>query len=284
MAEYTRLPRSELVALLQPTFHCIPGALFAPTSVYHCELAVELARRDRRVLRPVGIGHSPSDVACTTDYTLDMTRMNRVQHVDKEQCWVRAEAGITLSDLHAALAPHGLAIRNLGSISDQTLTGIVATVTHGSGVDYGILELTLLLPDGSGETDSTSSPPSSSIVTCSRTQHPDLFNASLCGLGTTGLILTITLELEHVFRLRDTHTLPQGKLSPHPPNIAFIFSVGQTEMRNITGGLGGSGGSAHSGGEGGEGDRLNLETSLDGDLTIGNISGKLPHPIRPIFA
>ncbi|KAJ7777522.1 D-arabinono-1,4-lactone oxidase-domain-containing protein [Mycena maculata] len=181
------------------TFECTPSALFRPSSVYQCRLALELAIRDGRVLRPVGVGHSPSDVACTRDYMLCMTRMNRVLEVDVNAPHVVAEAGITLTDLHAALAPHGLAMRNLGSISDQTLAGIVTTCTHGSGITFGVLSthvkaLTLLRPDNI-------------VVACSPTENIDLFRATICGLGATGLILTITLELEPAFRLKDEHTM-----------------------------------------------------------------------------
>jgi L-gulonolactone oxidase len=84
---------------------------------------------------------------------------------------------------------------NVGSISDQTLAGIVTTATHGSGITYGVmsthvLSLTLLLADGSK-------------VSCSRQQNPDLFIATICGLGSTGLILTIQLEVEPAFRLKE---------------------------------------------------------------------------------
>ncbi|KAJ6526571.1 D-arabinono-1,4-lactone oxidase-domain-containing protein [Mycena vulgaris] len=206
------LSRSALVAALAPlasprprwqnwgrTFLCRPLALFAPSTPYHCRLALELAARDARRLRPLGLGHSPSDVACSSDYMLLTTRLNRVLRVDVPNLCVTAEAGITLLELHDALRVHGLAMRNLGSISDQTLAGIVATGTHGSGVAFGVmsthvLSLTLLLP-------------SNEIVRCSPTERPDLFTATICGLGATGLIMTITLEVERAFRLKDTHTV-----------------------------------------------------------------------------
>ena len=84
---------------------------------------------------------------------------------------------------------------NVGSISDQTLAGIIATATHGSGIAYGVMStqvmaLTLLLADGSR-------------ITCSRTEHRDLFIASICGLGSTGLILSIQLQVEPAFRLKE---------------------------------------------------------------------------------
>jgi L-gulonolactone oxidase len=86
-------------------------------------------------------------------------------------------------------------MRNLGSISDQTLGGIVATASHGSGIAYqvmsaDVLALTLLLADGSR-------------AVCSRTEHTDLFLASLCGLGATGIILSVHLAVERAFRLKD---------------------------------------------------------------------------------
>lgn len=84
---------------------------------------------------------------------------------------------------------------NVGSISDQTLGGIVTTATHGSGINYGVisthvLALTVLLADGS-------------CVYCSRQERPELFIASICGLGSTGILLTIQLEVEPAFRLRE---------------------------------------------------------------------------------
>lgn len=84
---------------------------------------------------------------------------------------------------------------NVGSISDQTLAGVITTATHGTGIAYGVISthvmaMTLLLADGSR-------------VSCSRHERPDLFSASLCGLGATGLILSIQLEVEPAFRLEE---------------------------------------------------------------------------------
>ena len=109
--------------------------------------------------------------------------------------YVVAQAGIILSKLHAELAAHGLAMINLGSISDQTLAGVVTTATHGTGIDQPVLSmhvraLSLLLADGTR-------------VRCSREENCDLFMASICGLGSTGLILDITLDVQPAFRLQE---------------------------------------------------------------------------------
>ena len=84
---------------------------------------------------------------------------------------------------------------NVGSISEQTLGGVISTATHGSGITYGVLStqvraLSLLLADGSR-------------TSCSRTERPDLFLATICGLGATGIILSVQLAVEPNFRLKE---------------------------------------------------------------------------------
>ena len=107
-----------------------------------------------------------------------------------------AQGGITLKRLHAALDAKGLAMSNLGSISEQTLAGMVTTATHGTGINQRVLSshvqmLRLLLADGSH-------------VSCSPTERPDLFYGSLCGLGSTGLILRVQLHVVPSFLLRES--------------------------------------------------------------------------------
>ncbi|KAH9922306.1 L-gulonolactone/D-arabinono-1,4-lactone oxidase [Epithele typhae] len=182
------------------SFACAPLAVFEPTTAYECELVLELARRERRTVRAAGVGHSPSDLACTTGFMMRTEKLSRVLEVNHDKHYVVAEAGIILNDLHVALADHGLAMINLGSISDQTLAGVITTATHGTGLHHRVLSdhvlaLTLLLPDGSR-------------VRCSREQHHDLFMASICGLGATGIILDITMRVRDAFRLKDKqHTV-----------------------------------------------------------------------------
>jgi hypothetical protein len=84
---------------------------------------------------------------------------------------------------------------NVGSISEQTLGGVITTATHGSGITYGVLStqvtaLSILLADGSR-------------ISCSRTERPDLFLATICGLGATGIILSVQMDVEPFFRLKE---------------------------------------------------------------------------------
>ncbi|KAF8797689.1 gulonolactone oxidase Lgo1 [Phlegmacium glaucopus] len=177
------------------TFTCTPSAIFEPENEFQCELVLELARREGKTIRVAGVGHSPSDLACTTQYMLRTTKLNRVLEINTEKHYVVAQGGITLHDLHTQLDKNNLAMTNVGSISEQSLAGVITTATHGSGIGYGVLStqvraLSLLLADGSR-------------ASCSRTERPDLFLASICGLGTTGIILSVQLDVEPAFRLKE---------------------------------------------------------------------------------
>jgi len=104
---------------------------------------------------------------------------------------------MVLHELHVHLAEHNLGLTSVGSISGQSIAGIVTTASHGSGLTYPsmsclVYSLTLLLSDGS-------------VVRTSRDPagDPDLFLATLCGLGSTGFIMTVTLQCEKRFRLRE---------------------------------------------------------------------------------
>lgn len=54
------------------TFECRPTRVFAPSTALQCRQIVELARRDGATVHPVGVGHSPSDLACTDGWLVRM--------------------------------------------------------------------------------------------------------------------------------------------------------------------------------------------------------------------
>jgi L-gulonolactone oxidase len=95
-----QIPLHSLYALVQPitipatspnakftnwgqTYTCSPLAVFEPENVYQCQLILELARREGKTVRAVGVGHSPSDLACTSGYMLRTAKLDRVLEVSK---------------------------------------------------------------------------------------------------------------------------------------------------------------------------------------------------------
>lgn len=94
----SNIPLQNLYSLLQPitvpstsprakfsnwgrTYYCTPLSVFEPENEFQCQLILELARRESKVVRVVGVGHSPSDLACTNDFMLRTEKMNRLLEV-----------------------------------------------------------------------------------------------------------------------------------------------------------------------------------------------------------
>ncbi|KAG8908848.1 D-arabinono-1,4-lactone oxidase [Tulasnella sp. 403] len=177
------------------TYKCNPRRTFAPTSSDQLPYIFELARRLGTTVRAAGAGHSPSDLACTNGFMVRTDALDRVLEVNIDDEYVVVEGGTSLNKLHQVLAANGLAMSNVGSISDQSIAGIVTTATHGTGVHFGVipthvLALDVMLPSGQ-------------VVHCSQNDNYDLFQASRCGLGATGFIISVTLKVERAFRLRE---------------------------------------------------------------------------------
>jgi L-gulonolactone oxidase len=66
------------------TFTCTPAAVFEPEDEEQCELILELARREGKRVRVAGVGHSPSDLACTDEFMLRTTKLNKVFEVRRD--------------------------------------------------------------------------------------------------------------------------------------------------------------------------------------------------------
>ncbi|MCB7136895.1 D-arabinono-1,4-lactone oxidase [Cellulosimicrobium marinum] len=162
------------------------------------DLAAHVARAagDGLRVRAVGAGHSFTPAAVTDGLLLDLDRVSLVERIGREgdALHVTVGAGIRLHRLNAALDAAGLAMRNLGDIDRQSVAGAISTGTHGTGARLGGLAtqvrgVRVVGADGQ-------------VREASPTQDPDLFEASRLGLGTTGVLSAVTLEVVPAFLLR----------------------------------------------------------------------------------
>ncbi|XP_043919424.1 L-gulonolactone oxidase-like [Protopterus annectens] len=177
------------------TFGSYPELYFEPTSVEEIREILDLARQRSKKVKVIGGGHSPSDIACTDGYMIQLNKMNRILKIDKEKRQVTFEAGLLLTQLNEELFRHGLALTNLGAVSDVTAAGIIGTGTHNTGIQHGILGtqvVALTFMTASGE-----------IMECADTVNKELFQAARLHLGSLGVILTVTLQCETAFRLHE---------------------------------------------------------------------------------
>ncbi|KAF7724003.1 hypothetical protein EC973_001463 [Apophysomyces ossiformis] len=178
------------------TFSCQPELYFTPSTEDEVVKIVRLAKKHEKTIKVCGSGHSPSDLACTRGFLLNLDNLNSLLRVDRKQCMVTVEAGISLHQLHRILGENGLALSNLGSISDQSIAGVISTATHGTGAHFGclstmIVDITMITADGE-------------LLHCSRTELPEVFDAARCSLGALGIVTRVTLQVEPAFRLEAT--------------------------------------------------------------------------------
>ena len=166
---------------------CAPRAIQHPSSEPELSDVVTRARR----VKPIGSGHSFTDIGVAPDVQVRLDRYARLLDVDGDR--VTVESGITIAELSRQLASYGLAMPNLGDIAYQTISGAISTATHGTGAKLGgiatqVRALSLVTGDGS-------------VLACSAEQEPDVFSAARVGLGALGLISTVTLECVPAFNL-----------------------------------------------------------------------------------
>jgi L-gulonolactone oxidase len=166
--------------------------LARPRSVDEVAEAVRSAARDGLPLKAVGSGHSFTAAAATQGVRVELADLATPVSVDGTL--VTVPAGMRLSELNATLAEHGLAMPNLGDIDVQTISGALATGTHGTGAGFGCLSTfieALELVTGSGD-----------VLRCSATEQRDVFDAARVNIGALGVVTQVTLRCVPAFTLR----------------------------------------------------------------------------------
>lgn len=141
-----------------------------------------------------GLGRSYGDSSLPPPGHLEVAGSglaDRILAFDKDNGLLRAEAGFSLAELIRLFLPRGFWCPSSPGTQFVTLGGMVAADVHGKShhIDgtFGrhVTALTLLLADGR-------------LVRCSRQLEPELFFATLGGMGLTGHILEVEVLLQRV--------------------------------------------------------------------------------------
>lgn len=179
------------------TFQCKPQAIFQPSTVEEIQELIRQAALHKKTIMTVGSGHSPSDLTMTSEWLCNLDKFDRV--LEEKEFFgpgesgpevkfvdLTVEAGIRIFQLNEYLKKHKLAIQNLGSISDQSIAGLISTGTHGLSPYHGLVSqqvVSLVVANSEGQ-----------LITCSSVEKPQLFKAALLSLGKVGIITQVTLR------------------------------------------------------------------------------------------
>jgi len=162
-------------------------------------------------IKVVGAGHSFSAVALTDGHMISLDKMKKILSVNGTH--VRVQGGIRLYDLNAQLEQLGLSLENLGATCEQSIAGVTATATHGTGRLTGnmasqIEALRIVTANGT-------------VLEASKDDaNKEFFNAARVGIGSLGVISELTLRTLPLFRMKLTNSqMPLDQLLADLPSL-----------------------------------------------------------------
>ena len=138
---------------------------------------------------PYGNGRSYGDSClAASGHVLHMRPLDRFVEVDWQQGRVLAEAGTTLAEVLRIAIPQGWFLSVTPGTQFATLGGALANDVHGKnhhrrGTFGNHVRRFGLLRHGEG------------LLTCSPSEHRELFAATIGGLGLTGLVVWVEIQL-----------------------------------------------------------------------------------------
>jgi FAD/FMN-containing dehydrogenase len=141
---------------------------------------------------PFACGRSYGD-SCLNDggALLDVAGLDRLIALDSDRGLLRCEPGVTLAQVLALIVPRGWFLPVVPGTRWVSVGGAIANDIHGKNHHragtFGAHVTRLELMRSSGER-----------ILCSATENPDLFRATIGGLGLTGLILWAELKLKSI--------------------------------------------------------------------------------------
>jgi hypothetical protein len=203
---------------------CDPVGIANPGSLADLVELVRRAEREGWTVRAAGARHSWSDATLTDGIMVEPGGLSGVDPVDPatlragvdgtKLVWVGS--GTSLHTLNPALEGMGLALSNMGGYDAQTIAGVIATSTHGSGLAFGafpdmVRSIELVVSGGRAlrlePADGPTDPQAFAGDGMELVQDDERFAAAICGLGTIGLLYRVMIEVREKFWLKEVRTL-----------------------------------------------------------------------------
>ena len=194
----------------------VPHEIRRPAFLDEARNAVQSPGRTRLCF---GLGRSYGDVCLNADGRLIVTdTLDRIISFDRAGGILRAEAGLSLDRLLRVAVPAGWFPPVVPGTKFVTLGGAVANDVHGKNHEavgtFGAHVIALGLARSDGQ-----------MLTLTRTENAELFAATIGGLGLTGVILWVELQLAPIrSAIIDSETL-------RLKGLADFFRVSENSAR-----------------------------------------------------
>jgi len=168
-----------------------PTDQIASSPLWRDSIANTLPNSDQDALSTLafGNGRSYGDSCLNSEGQLvDTKDLNRFISFDRESGLVCVESGVSFATLLDTIVPQGWFLPVSPGTSEVSVGGAIANDVHGKNHHcdgtFGCFVESLTLLRSSGE-----------LLNCSNETNPELFQATIGGLGLTGIITTATIRL-----------------------------------------------------------------------------------------
>jgi len=162
----------------------------SPSSLDELVRAVRIKEPSRRIGR--GLGRAYGDAAMNDGgVAIRFNRLDRAVSFDPETGLLVAEAGMTLAAILRMCVPQGWFLPVTPGTAHPSLGGSVACDVHGKNhhnagtIGSHVKWIDLVIADGD-------------VVRCSPKRNKALFNATIGGMGLTGLIYRVALQMHKI--------------------------------------------------------------------------------------
>lgn len=164
------------------------AAIFQPQSVAEIRSLIAEAKRTGRKISISGARHTMGgQIAYPNSIHLDMLDFDNIVYHEHNHT-ITVQSGATWKQIQLELSKHGRAVRVMQDSNIFTVGGSLSSNVHGKDPRVGsliesVISFKLLNADGHE-------------IFCSRTQNPELFHATIGGMGLFGVITEVSLKTD----------------------------------------------------------------------------------------
>ncbi|STX27969.1 Probable xylitol oxidase [Legionella beliardensis] len=169
------------------TFEYTPKELYYPASLDELILILQKCSFEEKKIRPMGSRYSYTPLISSDDVALSLDKFSGIEEINKDEMTVTVLGGTKIADLERELFINDLSLINLGDINQQTIAGLIATGSHGTGLSFGIAStqivwMQIITPRGE-------------VIECSETKNYEIFKAAQVSLGCLGIISKVKIKV-----------------------------------------------------------------------------------------